>query len=201
LQRIIVVRGAGAVRLRLRQPGSAALPPLPRLDALLPRRRRPAGARPPCRRARDSVMMRSGWNPTRRNRNIGTARAGHGQDNRLVIPSSRRDPRPYWSRLGPHTTVTRTVVGRVVTILVEPVRESSVHACTVDDLCGLLEQVPGGDWRWSLEFFILRQPKRKEETLRSAWGRLAYGLEGGSYRGPAGILEALGLPPTKRWTH
>jgi hypothetical protein len=143
--------------------------------------------------------MRDGWNPTRRNRNIGTARSGHGQDNRLVIPSSRRDPRPFWSRLGPHTTLTRNVLGRTVSILVEPVRQSSVHACTVDDLCYLLEQVPGGDWRWGLEFFILRQPKRKEQTLRSVWGRLAYGLEVGAYRGPAVILEAVDLSRPRRW--
>jgi hypothetical protein len=143
--------------------------------------------------------MGSGRNPTRRNRNIGTARSGHGQDNRLVIPSSRRDPRPYWSRLGPHTTVTRNVLGRTVSILVEPVRASSVHACTVDDLCQLLEQFPPADWRWSLEFFILRQPKRKEQTLRSVWGRLAYGLEVGAYRGPAVILEAVDLSRPRRW--
>ena len=31
-------------------------------------------------------MNRRGYDPTRRNRNIGTAKAGHGQDNRLVIP-------------------------------------------------------------------------------------------------------------------
>jgi hypothetical protein len=145
-------------------------------------------------------MMRSGWDPTRRNRNIGTARAGHGQDNRLVIPTSRRDPRPFWSRLDPHTTVTRTFLGRAVTILVEPVRESSVHACTVDDLCYMLEQLPLADWRWSLEFFILRQPKRKEQTLRSAWGRLAYGVEVGDYYGPAVILEALDLSGPNRWS-
>jgi hypothetical protein len=145
--------------------------------------------------------MRSGWNPTRRNRNIGTAKSGHGQDNRLVIPSTWRDWwRPYWYRLGPHTTVTRTVLGRTVTILVEPVRESSVHACTVDDLCHLLEQLPPGDWRWSLEFFILRQPKRKEQILCSVWGRMAYWLEVGAYRGPAVILEALDLSRPKRWT-
>ncbi|KAF0814961.1 hypothetical protein IGB42_00037 [Andreprevotia sp. IGB-42] len=32
--------------------------------------------------------MRAGWNPTRRNRHIGTGAQGHGQDNKLVIPQS-----------------------------------------------------------------------------------------------------------------
>jgi hypothetical protein len=142
-------------------------------------------------------MMRDGWNPTRRNRNIGTARSGHGQDNRLIIPSSRRDPRPFWSRLGPHATVTRTIRWRTVSFLVEPVRASCVHACTVDDLCHMLERLPG-DWYW-IDLFILRQPKRKEQTLRSCWGRLAYGLEVGPRRGPAVILEAADLAGRLRW--
>ena len=30
--------------------------------------------------------MRAGYNPNRRNRNLGTKKAGHGQANRLVIP-------------------------------------------------------------------------------------------------------------------
>ncbi len=44
-------------------------------------------------------MQRPGWNATRRNRNIGTARQGHGQDNRMVIPSNWQDLRRYWKRL------------------------------------------------------------------------------------------------------
>ncbi len=142
-------------------------------------------------------MRRTGWDPTRRNRNLGTARSGHGQDNRLVIASPRDDPRPFWSRLGPHATVARTIWGRPVTFLVEPARASSVHACTVDDLFHMLELFPS-DWYW-VRLFILRQPKRKEQTLRSAWGRLAYGVEIGQHRGPAVILEAVDLSRSRRW--
>lgn len=142
-------------------------------------------------------MMRNGWNPTRRNRNIGTAKSGHGQDNRLVIPSSRRDPRPFWSRIGPHATVTRGVPWGTVSVLVEPVRDACVHACTVDDLCHMLLCVPS-DW-YGIKLFILRQPKQKEQTLRSAWGRLAYGLEIGPHRGAAVILEAVDLSRPRRW--
>lgn len=143
--------------------------------------------------------MRPGWNPTRRNRNLGTAKSGHGQDNRLVVPLPGRGRWPFWSRLGPHATVTRTVWDRPVTFLVEPVRPGSVHACTVDDLCRMLELSPRGDW-WFLDRFILRQPKRKEQTLRSAWGRLAYLLEIGPYRGAAVILEAVDLSRPLRWS-
>jgi hypothetical protein len=142
-------------------------------------------------------VRRPGWDPTRRNRNLGTAKSGHGQDNRLVIPSPRDDPRPFWSRLGPHATVARTVRGCPVSFLVERVRASCVHACTVDDLCHMLELCPS-DWYW-VRLFILRQPKRKEQTLRSAWGRLAYGIEIGPHRGPAVILEAVDLSRQRRW--
>lgn len=31
-------------------------------------------------------MQRSGWNPVRRSRNIGTAAQGHGDDNEMVVP-------------------------------------------------------------------------------------------------------------------
>ncbi len=69
-------------------------------------------------------MTRPGWNPTRRNRNLGTAKAGHGLDNRLVIPASRNDPRRYWERLRDPVSV---AVG-AFTILVESWKPSSQHA-------------------------------------------------------------------------
>ncbi len=30
--------------------------------------------------------MRSGWNPSRRNKNIDTIKSGHGKNNKFVIP-------------------------------------------------------------------------------------------------------------------
>jgi hypothetical protein len=44
-------------------------------------------------------MRRAGWNPTRRNRNIGTAKSGHGLDNSLVIPSPRYESWVFWQNL------------------------------------------------------------------------------------------------------
>jgi hypothetical protein len=142
--------------------------------------------------------MRPGWNATRRNRNIGTARSGHGQDNRLVIPWPRNDSRPFWGRIGTHTTVTRPVWGKPVSVLVEPTRAGSVHACTVDDVFRMLELIPAAD-REGVRLVILRQAKRKEETLRSCWGRLGYYVEVGPHGSPAVILEAVDLSRTRRW--
>jgi hypothetical protein len=51
------------------------------------------------------AMQRPGWNPVRRNRNVGTAKQGRGRDNRMVIPSNWHDSRTFWQsdwqRCGP----------------------------------------------------------------------------------------------------
>ena len=144
-------------------------------------------------------MIRAGWNPTRRNRNIGTAKSGHGQDNRLVVPWPRYQDCPSWARIGPHRTVVRSAHGKRFTVLVESVRADSVHACTVDDVFRLLESVPAADTE-GLGLIVLRRSKRKEETLRSCWGHLGYFLRAGPHEGPAVILDAVDLSRPKRWS-
>jgi hypothetical protein len=37
----------------------------------------------------------------------------------------------------------------------------------------LFSRVPAADWE-GIEAVLLRQPRRKEQTLASAWGRLSY---------------------------
>lgn len=142
--------------------------------------------------------MRKGWNPTRRNRNIGTAKSGHGQDNKFVIPSSRHGVNTFWGNLTDYRTVTRTVLGKPFSILVEITRPGCVHACTVDDLFHMLGVLPAED-RDGLGFLVLRQPKRKEETLASCWGRLAYHVAIDRFQGPTVILEALEPDKSRLW--
>lgn len=129
-------------------------------------------------------MTRSGWNPGRRNRNIGTAARGHGQDNRLVIPQRWSDERVFWEKL---TDPVAVHAGGLV-VLVEPVLAGYTHACTPDDVLAVLRQVPEdlGD----LRTFALRQPTRKQAVLQPVWGRLAYYAEIGPHRGPVVFLEA-----------
>jgi hypothetical protein len=143
--------------------------------------------------------MRPGWNPTRRNRNIGTAKQGHGQNNRLVIPSSWRDRNAFWGNLTRYVAVVRTVHGRDFAVLVEPTRKECAHACTVDDVFQVLQFIPSRDLS-GIEFLILRQPKRKEEALAGCWGRLAYLVEIDQYQGPTIILEAVDLRQPMRWS-
>lgn len=136
--------------------------------------------------------MSSGRQPTRRNRNIGTAKSGHGQDNELVIPDSWHDSLVFWEKLERHAIVTKDLDGVPVTIIVEGTRSDCVHPCTVEDLIHLLRYVPAQDLD-GLEVFVLRQPKRKEQILEPVWGRLAYFAEMDQFSGPAIILEAQNL--------
>src|SRR5262249_57700544 len=138
-------------------------------------------------------MQMPGWNPLRRNRNLATAKRGHGQDNRLRIPSPWRDLRAFWERVTAFTIVRRRVHGRDLPFVVEQIRPGSAHACTVDDVATLLNAAPC-DHVAGIAGVILRQPKRKEELLASAWGRLGFAAHVGPISGPAIVLEAHPLP-------
>lgn len=130
-------------------------------------------------------MKRSGWNPARRNRNLGTSKSGHGLANRLVIPASWRDWRVFWSKLREPTSV--EIDG--LTILVEPCRQGFVHAVTVDDIVRMLGLLPSDDVA-AIRTVVLRQPTKKQRVLEPVWGRLAYFADFGRHQGPAIILEA-----------
>lgn len=106
-------------------------------------------------------MVRQGWNPSRRNRNIGTAKAGHGQDNSMVIPSRWSDDRVFWEKLHNPITIEKSVDGRAIVVLVEPVIRGFTHCCTPDDVFGIVEHL-GAKELGDLRLFVLRQPKRKE---------------------------------------
>src|SRR5262249_22912475 len=134
------------------------------------------GERQVVRRARRSgeIMMRSGWNPVRRNRNIGTAESGHGLADRLVIPERWRDTRRFWEKL--RNPVSLEVNG--FAFLVEPCLPGFAYAVTVDDIVKLLGFLPRDDVA-GLQVIVLRQPTRKQRLLSRVWGRLIYFAEFG----------------------
>lgn len=119
--------------------------------------------------------MNAGRNNTRRNRNIGKATQGHGQNNKFEIPShfSYREPKVYFEDLKNYRTVGRIIKGHLIKFLAEETREDRTHACTVDDINYVLQNVPAADLEF-LPLIILRQPKRKEEILNPVWGRYIY---------------------------
>lgn len=98
------------------------------------------------------------------------------------------DPRETW----------RSVRGSKVRFYVERTRDDSAYSATVDDITTVLERIPAGDLS-GLGLIVLRQPKRKEECLSSAWGRFCRSIDVGDYLGPAVILEAYTKDVPFRW--
>src|ERR1051325_2155144 len=144
--------------------------------------------------------MRPGRDATRRNRNIGTAKQGYGQDNKLVIPTRRYPDRlVYYENLKNYQTARRTLHGHLITFLVEETRLDCYHACTIDDIAYVFRFVPAADLN-GIELIVLRQPKRKEEILAGAWGRWGSYVEIDDYRGSAIFLEAVEIAKPMRWS-
>ncbi len=144
-------------------------------------------------------MNRRGYDPTRRNRNIGTAKAGHGQDNRLVIPGHWADLRSFYEKFDDPVVVRVAAGGKAMWVLVEPPLPGFVHACTIDDILYVLSGVPARHFK-DIWVIVLRQPKRKQRILRSVWGRMTYFSDLKGYSGPAIYLEAQDLRKPLRWS-
>ena len=139
--------------------------------------------------------MRPGWNPVRRNRNIGTPAQGHGEDNRLTIPDSRHDRSVYYERLGACPTFTHRVNGHYLRFFVEPTRTGWFHPCSVEDALEILSHVSAQDLA-ALDFIVMRQPTRKQRILRPVWGRAVFSFEQPPHAGSAIVLEAQHLEDT-----
>lgn len=138
-------------------------------------------------------------NPTRRNRNIGTAKQGYGQDNELVVPYPAVEMKSFFERLSEYKTIIKEIKGHTFKFIIETTRKNSFHACTIEDIEQILLQIPKEDYG-DLELIILRQPTRKQENLKSVWGRLIYSYEFENDFSPAVIIEAVDLDRTFKWT-
>jgi hypothetical protein len=132
--------------------------------------------------------MRPGWDATRRNRNQGTAKRGHGQDNRMVVPCAWRSGKPFYEQLRSPVIVTRGIPA-TLKFYVEPPRADCRHACSLDDVVHVLRRLPSKHVR-SIAAIVLRQPTRKQAILRPVWGRMIYSSSLGRGAGPAIFLEA-----------
>ncbi|QUY43411.1 hypothetical protein [Acaryochloris marina] len=143
--------------------------------------------------------MRKGWNPTRRNRNIGTSTQGQGQNNHLVIPKSWSDDRVFWEVLHQPIAIQKTIGECELTFLIEPPRPECFYPCTVTDVMSVLEYVPQADLD-GLELIIFRQPTRKQDQINPVWGRFLYYATPGPHSGPAICIEAHDLTKTLRWS-
>ena len=138
-------------------------------------------------------------NPIRRNRNIGTAKQGYGQNNELIIPWVATAMKSFHERLEKYTKEFRTINGNRFEFIIEETRTESEHACTVDDIAEILRHVSPQDYG-RLNLIVLRQPKRKEEILASVWGRMVYSYSFENEFRPAIILESIATNKKLKWS-
>jgi len=143
-------------------------------------------------------MKHSGWNPTRRNKNIGTEKSGHSQNNKFVVPERWVDFKVFWERLSDLVICPIEIKGHNITMLIEPPRKGSVHTSTPQDIIKVLELV-AQEHVEEIEVVVLRQPKRKEELLKPVWGRFIYYANLGRYSGPGVYLESVKIGTLIKW--
>ena len=138
------------------------------------------------------------YNPSKRNRNIGTSKQGHGQNNKMSIPYSFEVGKEFYERLGNYSKKVEIINGHEFYFIIEETRKTSMHACSVEEVVTILKELPVEDFG-ELKLIIFRQPKRKEEILSSVWGRLIYSFnfEGNYY--PAIILDAINYETRFKW--
>ena len=145
------------------------------------------------------MTRKPGYNPTRRNRKIGTEDAGFGQDNKLVIPWAWADDRIFYERLLDAVVVPLQAGSISTHVIVEPTLQGFVHACTVEDIQRLLTLLPVEHVN-DITAIVLRQPKRKEQILSPVWGRLIYWSDVCGFSGPMVFLESQNVERPLKWS-
>lgn len=139
------------------------------------------------------------YNPTRRNRNMGTENQGFGQNNRLKISTPYGTLKSFYERIEKYQKEIRIINDHEFLFVIEETRENSFHSCSVEDLEKIIEHIPKEDYG-DLKFIILRQPKRKEEIISPVWGRLIYSFEFEKEYFPAIILDSIDLNKKLIWS-
>lgn len=138
---------------------------------------------------RRNIMKRAGWNPTKRNRNIGTSKQGYGSDNEFATPQPADTLLYYYERYEKAETSLIHSHGKDIPVIVEDLKKDYHYSCTAKDVERILNHLPEEDLH-EFGLLIFRQPKRKEEILCPVWGRLVYSLEYKDDFYPAIIIEA-----------
>ncbi len=143
-------------------------------------------------------MKRPGYDARRRNRNIGTAKQGHGQDNDMRIPERWSSDRVFYENLKSPIILNRKVHERELPILLEPTTSPFIYPCTVADVVHLLNTVPK-EYVEMLDLFVFRHPTHTERNLRSVWGRLVYAADLGRYCGTTIYIESQREDDVFKW--
>ncbi len=135
------------------------------------------------------MTNRKPYDPTRRNRNIGTKKQGHGQNNKLVIPEGWDTDRVFYENLSNPVITSPKIHGHTILFFVEPPLTGFQHACTINDVEVILSNIEVSLLE-QLDLIVFRQPPRKQRAINPVWGRLAYFCQLGKYSGTAIYLES-----------
>lgn len=140
--------------------------------------------------------------PERRNRNIGTAAAGHGQNNKMRIPLSGFDgfggEVSYYERVTPKYVVNAQIGSSKIAVMYEEPRKGFTYGCTPKDVIRMLSLLPDDDV-WHIDIVVFRQPTRKQAQQSPVWGRLQYLAVVGSFIGPCIYIEAFEIGSSYKW--
>lgn len=139
------------------------------------------------------------FNPSRRNRNIGTTKQGFSQNNKLTISTSYGNYQSFYEKLIDYKKESRIINNHEFIFVTEKNRKNSEHACSINDLERIISNIPVEDYG-DLKFIVLRQPKRKEQIISSVWGRLVYLYEFEKEDFPAIILESIDKDSKLMWS-
>ncbi len=137
-------------------------------------------------------------NPIRRNRNIGTAKQGHGLNNKFTIPSTGNSTKLFVEKLEKYSKNRQIINGHEFIFVIEETRKDASHACSPNDVVEIIKYIPQKYYD-NLKLIIFRQPKRKEEIVSPVWGRLRYAYEFEDNIEPAIILEAQEYRKKIKW--
>lgn len=140
------------------------------------------------------------YNPTRRNRNIGTFKQGFKRQNRFDIPCYYiREGKFFHEKLTKYKKIGRQINGQLFTFIVEKTKKGWFHSCTIEDLEMILQHIPSTYYQ-NLRTIVLRQPKRTETIFSPVWGRLVFYYDFEDELFPAIILESVKNGSKFRWS-
>lgn len=148
-------------------------------------------------------MRKIGWNPTRRNKNIGTKKQGFSQNNKFVIPDRYKNGEwvSFSEDLINPVIIPININDHELALIIEPTYENYTYSCTPQDIIKILSLFPVQHFEETdLKIIIMRQPKNKDEIVSPVWGRFSYYQSFAQYDGAAITLESMKAGLTLKWS-
>ena len=93
-------------------------------------------------------MKISGRDQTKRNRNIGTSKQGHGKDDTFAIPQPADTSKFFYERFEDAQTEIVTIHNKEIPVIVETLKKGFYYSCTPKDVALLLNSLPDCNGTW-----------------------------------------------------